>query len=181
MELELNGRRYPLDTAAVSALRYRAAYGESVVEALRRPMPPRKREGVLLRMCHLMIPAARRPPLLELAEQARRDGDFPAKGRVARDALLAGDRALEGWEDGEPGDGAPFDEYRLLAALVLAGVDPALLYELPLLHLLGLLKRLAALRDPERKTYRRLTGAEMAQLYPRPRKKRRSEGERHEV
>ena len=43
------------------------------------------------------------------------------------------------------------------------------------------LKRLAALRDPERKTYRRLTGAEMAQLYPRPRKKRRSEGERHEV
>ena len=49
--------------------------------------------------------------------------------------------------------------------------DLGLLYELPLLHLVGVVRRLVALQDPERKSYRKLTAKEMAQLYPRAKKK----------
>ncbi|WP_101692849.1 hypothetical protein [Clostridium sp. J1101437_171009_A5] len=171
MEMELGGVRYRLDPAAISAIRYRAAYGESIVEALRRPMTTKQLEGVLLRMCHRMIPAAERPELLVLARQARKDGNFLTKGLRARDALLEADHALDGWEDGEESANEPFDEYRLLASLTLARVDLGLLYELPLLHLVGVVRRLVALQDPERKSYRKLTAKEMAQLYPRAKKK----------
>ena len=87
-EMELGGVWYRLDPAAISAIRYRAIYGESILETLNRGIPPKKLEGKLLRMCHLMIPAADRPELLVLARQARRDGAFLVKGLKARDALL---------------------------------------------------------------------------------------------
>ena len=58
-----------------------------------------------------------------------------------------------------------------LVTLTLAGVDLRLMYELPVLHLAGLIRRLNVLQDPDRKTYRPLGREEMAQLYPRPKKK----------
>lgn len=168
--LELGPVRYPLEVSAISALRYRAAYGESIVETLGARISPKMLEGKLLRMCHLMIPVGSRPELLELAKQARRDGAFFIKGLQARDALLAPDPELEGWEDDTPSSHSRFDEYKLLAVLTMAGVDLRLLYELPLLHLAGLVRRLNVLRDPDRKSYRLLSQKEMAQLYPRPKK-----------
>lgn len=172
MTLELSGARYRLDTAAISAVRYRAAWGESIVDTLGGGLTRRQLEGKLLRMCHLMIPPADRPELAQLARQARRDGHFLAKALRARDALLSPDPALEGWEeDGGGASASRFDEYKLLAALTLAGVDLRLMYELPVLHLAGLIRRLNVLQDPERKTYRPLGRKEMAQLYPRPKKK----------
>lgn len=174
MTLELSGARYRLDTAAISAVRYRAACGESIVETLGGGLTRRQLEGKLLRMCHLMIPPADRPELAQLARQARRDGHFLAKGLRARDALLSPDPALEGWEEdggGASASASRFDEYKLLAALTLAGVDLRLMYELPVLHLAGLIRRLNVMSDPDRKTYRPLGREEMAQLYPKPKKK----------
>ena len=175
--LELDGTRYELDTAAVSAVRYRAACGESIVDTLRDGLERKALEAKLLRMCHLMIPPGARPELAQLARQARRDGHFFVKALGARKALLAPDPALEGWEDQEPSS-ARFDEYKLLAALTLAGVDLRLMYELPVLHLAGLIRRISVLQDPDRKTYRPLGRKEMAQLYPRPKKKAAPEGGR---
>ena len=140
------------------------------METLGARIAPRKLEGKLLRMCHLMIPPESRPELLALARQARRDGTFFVKGLRARDALLAPDPELEEWGDDAPSSHSRFDEYKLLAVLTMAGVDLRLLYELPLLHLAGLVRRLNVLRDPDRKTYRPLSQKEMAQLYPRAKK-----------
>ena len=169
-EMDLGGVRYRLDPAAISAIRYRAIYGESILETLNRGIPPKKLEGKLLRMCHLMIPAADRPELLVLARQARRDGAFLVKGLKARDALLEPDIELDGPPDEESSE-EPFDEYRLLAALTLVGMDLSMLHELPILHVIGVLRRLNMLQDTERKHYRPLTDKEMSNLYPRPKKK----------
>ena len=150
-EMDLGGVRYRLDPAAISAIRYRAIYGESILETLNRGIPPKKLEGKLLRMC-------------------RRDGAFLVKGLKARDVLLEPDIELDGPPDEESSE-EPFDEYRLLAALTLVGMDLSLLHELPILHVIGVLRRLNMLQDTERKHYRPLTDKEMSNLYPRPKKK----------
>lgn len=168
--MELGGVRYRLNPAAISAIRYRAAYGESIVETMSRPMPVKRLEAKLLRMCHMMIPPADRPDLRILARQARRDGAFLVKGLKARDALLEPDVELDIPPDGEASE-EPFDEYRLLAALTLVGLDLSLLHELPIMHVIGILRRLNMLQDTERKHYRPLTDTEMSNLYPRPKKK----------
>lgn len=160
--LDLAGQSYLLDPAAISAVRYRAKYGRSIVAGLAACRSRREEEAVLLRLCHVMIPPKHRPPLLDFARAARRDGAFPQKARAARDALLAGDGPLP-----PAGEGPPFDEYRVLALMALAGVDMGLLYELPLLHLVGVLRRCGELRDPACKDYRPMTSAELARLYPR--------------
>jgi len=160
--LELAGQIYLLDPAAISAVRYRARYGRSVVADLAACRDRRGEEALLLRLCHVMIPPEHRPPLLDFARAARRDGHFPHKAQAAREALLAGDGPLP-----PAGEGPPFDEYRVLALMALAGVDGGLLHELPILHLVGVLRRCGELRDPACKAYRPMTGAELARLYPR--------------
>lgn len=176
MRMEIGGRAFRLETAAVSALRYRAEYGESVVVAMARPGGLRALEGRLLRMCRMMIPAPERPELEELARLARRDGDFVRKGLRARDALLAGDEAMEKWLSASDG-GGDFDEYEIVCALMAAGVDLRLLWELPLLHLAGLAGRYIALRDPDSKTYRKLSREEMRCLYPGAKRRKRQVGD----
>ena len=169
VELHLGGQRFRLETAAVSALRYRAAYGDSVVNHLAACTGWKKAEGVLLRMVHAMIPPEERPSLLELASLARRSGGFLAQGLRARDALLASDP----WAPaGEPG-AEPFDEYGVLALLAAAGVDAGLIYELPVLHLAGVAARTFALKKGPPPDCRRPMSPEgRAMLYPRPGKRR---------
>ena len=169
MHLTLDGRRFSLETAAVSALRYRALYGDSVVNHLAACTGWKKAEGVLLRMVHMMIPPGERPPLLELAALARRSGGFLAQGLRARDALLDADPRAPA---GEPG-AEPFDEYEVLALLADAWVDAGLIYELPILHLAGVAARTFALKkDPPPDCRRPMSPEGRAMLYPRPGKRR---------
>lgn len=165
LELALGGERYLLDPAAISAVRYRAEYGCSVVTDLSGCQTAKSVERVLLRMCRMMIPPAQRPSLEAFARAARRDGRFFAKAQRARSALLAVDPAQPP-PAGAP-DGEPFDEYGVLALMALTGVDMGLLYELPITHLVGILRRCGDIRDPDCKTYRLMTADEMARLYPK--------------
>lgn len=169
VELHLGGRKFRLETAAVSALRYRAAYGNSVVNHLAACTGWKRAEGVLLRMVHMMIPPGERPPLLELAALARRGGGFLAQGLKARDALLDADPRAPA---GEPG-AEPFDEYGVLALMAAAGVDGALIHTLPVLHLAGIAARTFALKRTDSKTYRPMSQEDRVMLYPRPGKRRK--------
>ena len=164
LNLEIGGARYRLDPAAISAVRYRAEHGASVITHLAACETGQDLEQVLLRMCHMMIPEGERPELKELARRARRDPQFFQKALAARDALLSPDPTRKG--GGDEG-GETFDEYQVLALMAVAGVDMTLLYELPILHLLGVVGRCVEARDPERKNYRPLNSGEMAKLYPR--------------
>ncbi len=166
MKLELGGASYDLETAAISAVRYRAAYGDSVVNHLAACKTIRERERCLLRLCHIMIPPDRRPALKTFAAQVRRDGRFFAKALEAKAALLSPDPRRRGGNDGEDGGGR-FDEYQVLALMAAAGLGTQLLYELPILHLLAVAGRVFAASNPNRKTYRPMTGEEMAMLYRR--------------
>lgn len=165
--MEIGGVRFKMDPTAASALRYRAVYGNSIVNDLASCSSRDDLEGRLLCMCYEMI-IADRPELLEFAKLARRDEDFLAKAHVAKSALLAPDPSFRP-PAGEPGGDEPFDEYKILALMVVAGIDMALIYELPILHLVALANRVAQLRDPEAKTYRPMTDTELCQLYPRRR------------
>lgn len=173
IQMELAGVKFALDPAAISALRYRAEYGESVVNALAGCGTPAQQEGVLVRLCRLMLPQPERPELLEFAALCRRDGDFFRKGQLARAALLDRDPTMP--PAGEDAVGRAFDEYDLLALMAAAGLDFALVYELPLLHLVSVVNRHGALLDPERKEYRPMTQEEKLTLYPR-RKRGQKEG-----
>ncbi|MEL4859623.1 hypothetical protein AAEU42_00065 [Pseudoflavonifractor phocaeensis] len=166
--MEIGGVRFRLDPAAISALRYRAEYGNSIVNDLARCVSAAEAEGRLLRMCHMMIPVADRPELLEFARLARKDPDFLDKARVAKAALLAPDPQM-GLPSAEEGTGEAFDEYRVLALLACIGVDLCLIYDLPILHLVAVAHRAAELRDPESKWYRPMTDDELLSLYPRRR------------
>lgn len=166
--MEIGGVRFHMDPAAVSALRYRAEYGKSAVCDLASCATADQAEGILLRVVHAMLPPADRPELLAFARLARRDKDFLPKAHVAKSALLAPDPAFHA-PTGEAGEDTPFDEYKILALMVAAGIGMELIYELPILHLVSLAHRVARLRDPEAKTYRPMTDQEMAQLYPRRR------------
>ena len=172
LELELAGVKLRMQPSARSALRYRAQYGESVCTALGRCGDRSSMEGVLLRMCHAMLDEQDAMPLEQLARLARRDGSFFLKGLLARDALLARDNSPGALPSKGEGDGRPFDEYDILAIAAAAGLPGTLLDELPILHLAGVAGRYFALQDPDRKTYRKLDSEEMAQLYPRARKKK---------
>lgn len=170
LELELAEVRLHLQPCARSALRYRAWYGESVLTALNRCGDRRSMEGTLLRMCHAMLDERDAMPLEELARLAHRDGHFFSKGLIARDALLTRDNSPGALPSRGDGDNRPFDEYDILAIAAAAGLPGVLLDELPILHLAGVAGRYFALQDPERKTYRKLDSAEMAQIYPRAKK-----------
>lgn len=167
LTLELAGERLCLDSAAVSALRYRSTYGESVVESLSGAGTVGELEGVLLRMVHAMLPTSGAMELRELARLARRDGGFLPKALAARDALLAGD-PKNPVPKGEAEEGT-FDEYKVLALMTAAGMEMGLLYELPILHLLSVARHLNALRGGKERTYRPMTDTEMAMLYPKRR------------
>lgn len=162
--MALGGAEYRLDPSAISAVRYRAEYGDSIVNHLAACRSRKEWERRLLRLCYTMIPPPERPPLLEFSRQARRDGHFLDKARAAQAALLAPDPRRRS-AGGEP-TAASFDEYQVLALLSAAGVGVELVYELPVMHLLGVVGRAFDLRNPDKKTYRPMSGREMAQLYP---------------
>lgn len=164
IRLELGGAGFRLDPAAVSAVRYRARYGESPVAALARCRDGREEERLLLRVCHMMIPAADRPELPEFARLCRRDGGFLPKARQAAGALLSADPRMPRTEDAPAKE---VDEYELLALMAAARVDMGLIYELPLFHLVSVVNRLGILLDPDRKEYRPMTREERSALYPR--------------
>lgn len=167
MEMVLSGVTYRLDPAAVSALRYRAEYGESAVTHLLACRSAREEEARLLRICRMMIPRADRAPLRDFARTARRDRHFVEKARTAVDRLLAEDpRAPKGAEPGYE----DFDEYDVLAVMAAARMDMTLIYELPILHLAGIAARCFQLQDPEHTERRPMTREERNMLYPRRKK-----------
>lgn len=166
LRMEIGGVWFDLDPAAISALRYRAEYGDSIVNHLAASTTLQEAEGRLLRMCRMMIPAADRPELPDFTELAGRDPAFMSKAITAKNALLNVDGRLS-MEDREAQDGEPFDEYDILVMLAAAHMDAALIYELPIMHLAGIAGRYFALQDPERKSYRKMTSTEMTAMYPR--------------
>lgn len=162
--MEIGGARYQFDPGAISALRYRAEYGESIVTHLLTCTSAKEEEARLLRICWMMLPPADRAPLRDFARRAGRDRHFIEKARTAVDRLLAEDpKAPKG---GEPGY-EDFDEYDVLAVMAAARMDTALIYELPILHLAGIAARYFEMQDPDRKSYRPMTREERSTLYPR--------------
>lgn len=169
LEMELGGAKYRLDPAAISALRYRAEYGDSILNQLMECKSSQEEEARLLRICFMMIPPADRPELRAFARQARRDGRFYGKARRAVDELLSVDPRMP--KGGEPG-GADFDEYDVVALMSAAHMDMGLLYELPILHLAGIAARYFELQNPEHRERRFMTKEERSALYPRRTKKK---------
>lgn len=164
IQMDIGGVGFALDPAAISAVRYRVTYGESIIAALSACQTAHELEGLLLRMCHAMLPVADRLELPQFAKLARRDEGFFVRALQARDALLATDEHAPAVQEES---GEVFDEYMVLALMAVSELDMSLLYELPLLHLVGVVRRCGELRDPERKVYRKLSGNEMGRLYPR--------------
>lgn len=153
-----------LDPAAVSAIRYRAEYGESVMNDFVACGTGLEAEGLLLRMFHAMISGEERPELDELARLVRRDPDFFHKALLARDALMADDPK---WHGKAEEGGEEYDEYQVLALMARAHIDSGLLYELPIMHLIGIVGRYYDGQDPERETYHKMSAEDMAKIYPR--------------
>ena len=173
LKMDIGGRTFRLEDAAIAAVRYRRTYGHSICTDWERtvrweqaagPAGGAQEEAVALRLVHQMIPPEERPPLEELACLCRRDGDFLSKGRLALGALLAEDPSMPRLPDGSE---RAFDEYDILASMAAVGVDPLLLYELPIFHIASILARYAVQMDPDRVEYRPMTGREMGLLYPR--------------
>lgn len=163
LRMDLGGASYELDPAAISAIRYRAEYGDSIINHLAACQTAQELEGRLLRMCHCMIPEADRPELLELARQARDNKDFIPKAIAARNALFAGDPR---WEGGKGADGEPFDEYQVLALMSAAHIDGRFIFELPIMHLVAIAGRCLDAQNPDKKTYKEMGSEEMALMYP---------------
>ncbi|MCI8477544.1 MAG: hypothetical protein HFE97_04250 [Oscillospiraceae bacterium] len=164
VELEIGGTQIQFDPAAVSALRYRAAYGRSALAALEDCRDLQCLERVLLRMAHCMIPPDHRPVLTEFARLARRDPEFIPKALSLRDALYGLDHRFRPHTGGGAGE---LDEYDLIAGLLAAQLDTAMLYELPLMHLTGILARASDQNNPDIPAYRPMTATELADLYPK--------------
>lgn len=164
VKMDLGGASYELDPAAISAIRYRAEYGDSIVNHLATTQTTEEFEGHLLRMCHCMIPEANRPELLDFARQARRDEAFVIKALAARDALWAVDPRWEGETDR---GGALLDEYDVLALMAVANLDMRLIYELPIMHIVAIAGRRKTATDPDHVDFHPMTSEEMSQLYPR--------------
>ena len=116
-------------------------------------------------MCHAMLDDSAWLDILAFASLARKDKDFIRKAHLAKDALLSEDpkQRLKKSEDG----GEAFDEYKVLALLSASDIDMSLIYEVPIMHLLSISRQCSELKDPNRKTRRKLTDQEMQTLYPR--------------
>lgn len=167
LRMDLGGASYALDPAAISAIRYRAEYGDSIINHLAACQTAQEFEGRLLRMCHCMMPEADRPELLELARQARDSKDFIPKAIAARNALFAGDPR---WDGGKGEDGEPFDEYQVLALISTAHIDGRLIYELPIMHLVAIASRYIEAQGQNEAELRPMSDEEMATLYAKPKR-----------
>ena len=169
IHMEIGGVRYEMDASAISALRFRAEYGDSIINKIADCASLDELEGQLLRMCHMMIPEANRPELPAFAKIARKDPEFIIKAQLARMALLDTDpRAPKAEDDGTH---ERFDEYQVLALMACSGIDMGLIRELPIRHIVGIVQRTANLKDPDKAPkYRPMTDEEMAMLYPRRKK-----------
>ncbi len=165
MKLTFGGAEFTLDPSAISAVRYRAAYGDSIVNHLAASKTDKELEGHLLRMCHQMIVPAQRPDLLAFAALVRKDTNFLQTATLAKQALLSQDKKRPRAKKEEAS--ADFDEYNILALMTAARVDMQLLYELPLLHITSVINRSSEMRDPNHKTIRKMTDQEMRTLYGR--------------
>lgn len=161
----IDGQQFLLDSAAVSCIRYRAEHGKSIITHLQSCETAEAFEGRLLRMCHAMISGTDRPELPVFAKAARRDRAFIRKACAARDALLADDPQRKAMKPPESTE--PFDEYLVLALMAAAGLDFALIYELPIMHLVSVVLRCFEAKNKDQETYRPLTEQEMAAIYPR--------------
>ena len=168
-QMEIGGVRFDMDSSAISALRYRAEYGESVINVIADCTSVDQLEGQLLRMCHMMIPEANRPELPTLARLARKDPEFVIKAQLARMALLGVDPKAPKVDESPSSE--RFDEYQVLSLMACGGIDMALLYELPIMHIVSIIQRAADLKDPDKAPkYREMTNEELSTLYPRRKK-----------
>lgn len=163
MRMVIGGVEFRLNPAAISAIRYRAEYGCSIVNDLAACDTAIEAEGRLLRMAHMMIEGDR-PELLTFAALAHEDKHFMEKALEARAALLSDDPlfSIKGQEDSEP-----FDEYQVLALMASAGIGMQLIYEVPILHIVAIAGRYYDMMDTEKETYRPMDASEMSALYPR--------------
>lgn len=162
IEMELGGVRYLMDPAAISAIRYRSQYGESIVTSLANSENKTERERHLLRICHEMMVDRQKVPLSDYAKQVFQDrAAFLRQAEEAVAALLDTD----GQEPEKGADGEEFDEYELLASMAAVGLDMRLLETLPIMHIVRVLDHLGAMKDPERKQYRKMSETEMAKFY----------------
>lgn len=164
LTMELGGVKFRLDPAAISAIRYRAEYGDSIVNHLQKAETVPEREGHLLRMCHQMIPEAERPELLEFARLARKDEGFFFKAVAAKNALLDVDHRAPLARAEEPGK---LDEYDILVGMANTRIDMALIYELPIMHIAGLISRYVESRESNGAENHKLSDKEFETLFPR--------------
>lgn len=162
IEMELGGVRYLLDPAAISAIRYRSQYGESIVTSLANSENQTERERHLLRICHEMMVDRQKVPLSDYAKQVFQNRtEFLRQAETAVGALLDTD----GWTPEKSSEDDDFDEYELLTTMAAVGLDMRLLETLPIMHVARVLDQLGAMKDPERKQYRKMSEAEIAKFY----------------
>jgi len=167
LELKLGKATFPLETAAISAVRYRARYGHSVVSDLDTAQAEADQTAPLVRMCYEMLPQTGRPSIGDFALACHREPTFLAQAQGARMALLSVDPDTDLPREG---DGRTFDEYDVLAGLAMAHMDMGLIYELPVMHLAAVLHRMGELGDPDRKVMRKMTDEEISRFYHLPRR-----------
>jgi len=135
------------DLAAISAVRYRAEYGDSAITHLAACETRKEQERVLFRLCYTMIPPECRPSVKEFAERAYQDGDFLQKALQLKDGLMIADENAKSAGRGKSDE--KFDEYQILALMATAGVPGSLLHELPILHLLSIAARVGDMKSPK--------------------------------
>lgn len=145
-KISIGGGVYFADTAAISCLRYRELYGSSVLYELLGEQSPTALHAKLTKMVWAMVQPCD-TDFKEFAEACRDDKNFIETSLSLRAELLKPDPRYTPDDSAAPVAPEEFDDMDIVARLALAGLDFALMYELPIFYVISAVNRVFRLKS----------------------------------
>ena len=162
-KMDIGGSNFTFDLAAISAVRYRAEYGDSIINHLAECKTPEEVEQKLLWLCHVMIVPDERPEIAHFAQCAFEDKVFFAKAIALKDGLLAHDPNATETKGGKNTE--RYDEYQILALASAVRIPESMIYELPIMHLLSVANRINDMKSQQEEKVRVMDAAERVAFF----------------
>lgn len=158
MVIHVGGRQYNATPAAITLIRYRAAFGQSFFAEV-----SAEADAILAlaRLAWIAITDSK-PDFQDFIAEAAECDDFAASALQLRAAVCMGAKP----QATPARSKSVFDELEVLALMSIAELDMRLLYELPIFQILDVIGKRADLMGGKHKSgYKKMTPAEMRGLY----------------
>lgn len=164
MTITIGDKKYKLNPAAITLIRYRIQFGKSFLNLYLSNDPFDELTQALADIVYVAI-EGEKPPYEEYLELISADGTFLLSA-LAFQKLLLRHSDFNAPKSGGSGGSADIDELQILAAVTVSGAPEYAVMEFPIFDLLKLVGNINDIKlGGAGKKYRKMTNDEMIALY----------------